>query len=106
MIASGARLFGADPGYLAEIAEWRKNYDRDLRSEKGPLYLIARHGVPEGSSEVGSDPSSRIELPDRAPKRVGSIERRGDKVTFKPTAGIAVKLKRQTDQRSRHAGDR
>ena len=92
LVASGARLFGADPGYQAGIAEWRKNYDRDLRSEKGPLYLIARHSVPEGSSEIGSDPSSRIELPDRAPKRVGAIERRGDKVLFKPFAGIAVKL--------------
>ena len=92
LVASGARLFGADPGYQAEIAEWRKNYDRDLRSEKGPLYLIARHSVPEGSSEIGSDPFSRIKLPDRAPKRVGAIEHRGDKVTFEPAAGIAVKL--------------
>jgi len=92
LVASGNRLFGADHGYLAGIAEWRNNYDSDLRSEKGPLYLIARHSVPEGSSEIGSDPSSRIELPDRAPKRVGAIERRGDMVTFKPTGGIAVKL--------------
>jgi uncharacterized protein len=92
LVASGDRLFGADHGYLAGIAEWRKNYDRDLRSDKGALYLIARHSVPEGSSEIGSDPPSRIELPDRAPKRVGAIERRGDMVTFKPTAGIAVKL--------------
>ena len=89
---TGLDFFSADPDYLAGIAEWRKNYDRDLRSEKGPLYLIARHSVPEGSSEIGSDPASRIELPDRAPKRVGAIERRGDKVTFKPAAGIAVKL--------------
>ena len=96
LVASGARLFGADPGYLAGIAEWRKNYDRDLRSEKGPLYLIARHSVPEGSSEIGSDPSCSIELPDRAPKRVGSMERRGDQVTFNPAAGIAAKLNGKT----------
>jgi uncharacterized protein len=31
-------------------------------------------------------------LPDRAPKRVGAIVHRGDKVTFEPAAGIAVKL--------------
>jgi hypothetical protein len=48
--------------------------------------------VPEGSNEIGSDASSRIKLPDRAPKRVGAIEHRGDKVTFKPAAGIAVNL--------------
>jgi uncharacterized protein (DUF1684 family) len=92
LIAGGARLVGADASYQAEIAEWRKEYDRDLRSEKGPLYLIARHNVPEGRTEIGSDASNSIGLPSRAPKRVGVIERRGDKVTFEPAAGIAVKL--------------
>src|SRR5258705_12782908 len=92
LIADGARLVGADAGYQAEIAGWRKEYDRDLRSEKGPLFLIARHNVPEGRAEIGSDASSSIKLPGRAPKRVGVIERRGDKVTFEPAAGIAVKL--------------
>ncbi len=90
-IAGGSRLVGADR-YQAEIAEWRKNHDRDLRSEKGPLWLIARHTVAEGRTEIGSDASNRIKLPDRAPKRVGAIERRGDKVVFEPAAGIAMKL--------------
>lgn len=92
LIAGGARFVGADAGYVAEIAEWRKNYDRDLRSEKGPLYLIARHNVPDGRTEIGSDASNNVELPGRAPKRVGVIDHRGDKVTFEPAAGIAVKL--------------
>jgi len=74
----------------AEIARWRKNYDRGVRSEKGPLWLIARHNLAEGKTGIGSDPSSRILLPDRAPKRVGAIECHSDKVTFEPAAGIAV----------------
>ena len=90
-IAGGTRLVG-DDRYPAEIAEWRKDYDRNLRSEKGPLLLIARHTLAEGRTEIGSDASNGIKLPDRAPKRVGAIERRGDKVTFEPAAGIAVKL--------------
>src|SRR2546429_288096 len=92
LVAGGARLVGDDAGYQAGIVEWRKNYDRDLRSEKGPLSLVARHNVPEGRMEIGSDASNSIELPGRAPKRVGAIERRGDKVTFEPAAGIPVKL--------------
>ena len=92
LLAGGARLIGADVGYQAGIAEWRKKHDRDLQSETGPLYLIARHDVPEGRAEIGSDASSRIALPDRAPKRVGVVERRADKVTFEPAAGVAVKL--------------
>lgn len=90
--AGGAGLLGDNTVYDGEIAEWRKNYDRDLRSDKGPLWLIARHNVPEGRTEIGSDASSRIALPDRAPKRVGAIERRGDKVTFEPARGIPVKV--------------
>ena len=92
LVARESRLVGVDAGYQAGIAEWRKNYDRDLRSHKGPLYLIARHNVPEGRTEIGIDASSRVKLPDRAPKRVGTIERRGDKLTFEPAAGVVVKL--------------
>jgi MlrC C-terminus len=91
LIAGGTRLVG-DDRYPAGIAEWRKNYDRDLRSEKGPLWLIARHTVAEGRTEIGSDASNGIQLPGRAPQRVGAIERHGDKGTFEPAAGIAVKL--------------
>ena len=91
LIVGGTRLVGNDR-YQAAIAEWRKNYDRDLRSEKGPLWLIARHNLAEGRTEIGSDASSTVKLPDRAPTRVGTIERLGDKVTFQPAAGAAVKL--------------
>jgi hypothetical protein len=92
LITGGARLLGAKPGYDSEIAEWRKSYERDLRSEKGPLWLIARHNVGEGRTEIGSDTSNTIPLPERAPKRVGTLDRRGDKITFEPTAGIAMTL--------------
>ena len=81
LLAGGARLLGDNTVYTVEIAKWRKNYDRDLQSEKGPLWLIARHNVPEGRTEIGSDASNRIALPGRAPKRVGAIERGGDKVS-------------------------
>jgi uncharacterized protein len=92
LFAVGARLLGEPGSYRAEIAEWRKNYDRDLRSEKGPLGLIARHNVPEGRTEIGSDASNAVGLPNRAPKRVGTLQREGDKVIFEPAAGIVVML--------------
>jgi hypothetical protein len=60
----GARLIGAT-SYEAEIAEWRKNYDRDLRSENGPLWLIARHDAPEGKTGIGSDSYNVIMLLDK-----------------------------------------
>jgi uncharacterized protein (DUF1684 family) len=92
LFAGGARLLGDAASYRDEIAEWRKNYDRDLRSDKGPLKLIARHDVPEGRTGIGSDASNAVALPDRAPKSAGALHRQGGKVTFEPTAGIAVML--------------
>jgi uncharacterized protein (DUF1684 family) len=92
LFAAGARLLGDAANYRAEIAEWREKHDRSLRSAKGPLRLIARHDVPEGRSEIGSDPSNAVTLPSRAPKRAGIVQRQGDKVTFEPAAGAAVTL--------------
>src|SRR5438046_400447 len=93
LLPGGAAIGASNAWYEAEIAKWRKEYDRDLRSEKGPLYLIGRHDIPEGRTAIGSDPAGRIALPERAPKRVGVIERRGDTVTFEPAAGVVVSLK-------------
>jgi uncharacterized protein (DUF1684 family) len=91
-LAGGAQLISAGGEYGAAIAEWRKNYDRDLKAEKGPLYLVGQHNLREGRTKIGAGASRGIPLPDRAPKRVGSIERRGDRVTFVPAPGITVKL--------------
>lgn len=90
LFTTGVPLLAGAGAYDAEIAEWRRNYDRDLRSEKGPLWLNGRHNIPEGKSEIGS--AGSISLPERAPKRVGVLDRRGDKLTFEPVAGIAVTL--------------
>jgi uncharacterized protein len=92
LVAGGASLLGDNARYDVEIAEWRKNYDRDIRSKKGPLWLIARHNVPEGRTEIGSEAANGVPLPARAPKRVGTLERRGDKVTFQPVARVAIRL--------------
>jgi uncharacterized protein (DUF1684 family) len=90
--AGGARLLGDSATYLSQIAEWRKNYDRELLSEKGPLHLIARHDLPEGRTTIGGGESNDVSLPDRAPKRVGTLIRQGGKITFEPATGVAVLL--------------
>jgi uncharacterized protein (DUF1684 family) len=91
LLTGGAPLIRAGNQYDAEVAEWRKNYDRDLRSEKGPLFLVGRHRLPEGRTAVGSEPSSGIALPERAPRQVGWVEVRGDKVVFVPAAGASIR---------------
>jgi uncharacterized protein (DUF1684 family) len=91
-IAAAAALLAADATYQNEIAKWRKDYDRDMVSDKGPLHLIGRFNLPEGRSSVGSDASSRVRLPDRAPKLVGFVIRHGDKASFEPAPGLALKV--------------
>jgi hypothetical protein len=39
LLAGGARAVPAGAEYEAAIAEWRKNYDRDLKSDTGPCTL-------------------------------------------------------------------
>src|SRR5689334_1652161 len=91
-IAAGVTLIGENGGYPAEIADWRRKHELDVRSDKGPLLLIGRYDLTEGKNVIGSDASNSIALPQHAPKIVGTLERRGSVVTFAPAAGIDVTL--------------
>jgi uncharacterized protein (DUF1684 family) len=93
LISCTVTVRGADGKYEADIAQWRLDRDRDLRSEKGPLYTIGRYRVAEGRMWLGSSPECHVVLPDRAPKRVGMVERHEDKVTFEPASGAMVTMK-------------
>jgi uncharacterized protein (DUF1684 family) len=90
LLSCGVAANAADGKNEADIAKWRLEHDQHVRSEKGPLYTIGRHRLAEGSKEIGSDSECSVILPTRAPKRVGVISRRDDKVTFEPAPGVAV----------------
>jgi uncharacterized protein (DUF1684 family) len=85
-------LPAADPHYLEQIERSRKETDEFLRSSKSPLFLVGRFEVPEGASQIGSDPQSRIVLPDRAPKHLGVIEHHGKDITLHIADGATVSV--------------
>jgi uncharacterized protein (DUF1684 family) len=55
-----------DQTYQAEIETWRRSMDVALRKENGWLALAGLYWLEEGSNRIGSDPSNRIVLPERA----------------------------------------
>ncbi len=84
--------FAADDTYRAQIEKDRRDTDEFLRSPRSPLQLVGRFTVNEGTSTLGSDQTSTIVLPAKAPQHVGTLVRQGDHVTFEPAAGTSVSL--------------
>jgi len=86
LIAAAAPSSGADLRYEAEIATWRRDFDADLRNGAW-LALVARYRLGEGEFAVGSDPSSDVVLPERAPRSFGRLTRQSATVRFEPARG-------------------
>jgi uncharacterized protein (DUF1684 family) len=85
----------ADEAYLAEIQKSRQESDTFMRSEKSPLRLVGRFKMEEGVSTLGSDPASTIVFPERAPKQIGTLTRRGRAFSFSPEMGIPAAINGQ-----------
>ena len=85
-------IFAEEDSYRLEIEKDRKETQEFLRSEKSPLHVIGRFTVAEGDSRVGSDPAAEIQLPSRAPGRLGTIHRHGADLSFEPAPGASVSL--------------
>lgn len=77
--------------YAAGIAQWREQFDQDLRSQ-GWLALVGRYLLAEGESSIGSDASSTIVLPGGAPARLGTLRRHGRWIGFEPAPGTSATL--------------
>lgn len=84
--------------YRQTINEWRKERDETIRKENGWLSLTGLYWLKPGKNQLGSDPKSEIQLPDRIPANVGYLEYDGLSVTLRtnPSQKINVNEK-QTD---------
>lgn len=76
--------------YEAGILEWRKEHDRDLRSDKGPLFTVGRFDLPQGEVCVGSAPRCAVRLPQRGPDAIARLRRTGSNVTLIPLPGARL----------------
>lgn len=66
--------------YEQSINKWRQEMDANLRRENGWLALAGLFWLRTGTNIIGSDRSSDITLPARAPRRLGTFEFDGNNV--------------------------
>jgi uncharacterized protein (DUF1684 family) len=81
----------ADDAYAAEVHEWQREHETDVRTG-GWLLLIGRYEVEPGAASIGSDPSSTMILPEGAPPRLGVLTRAASVFRFEPAPGLAVTI--------------
>ena len=91
LLVAAVPCSGADRPYEAEIGTWRQDFDADLRNGAW-LALVGRYRLGEGEFAVGSDPSSDVVLPERAPKSFGRLTRHSSTVRFEPARGAEVSV--------------
>ena len=80
------------PSYRAEIEKYRAERVADLTAPNGWLATQGLFWLHAGENTAGSDPSSEIKLPQRAPGRLGVFTLAGGKVTFAPDPAAHVEV--------------
>jgi hypothetical protein len=78
--------------YDKELSEWREEMDSNLRADYSWLALWGLFWLDEESNSIGSEVGSKVQLPPRAPKILGSIELIDDKVTLHAAADANIRL--------------
>jgi uncharacterized protein len=85
----------APKSYRQTIIEWRKERDETIRKENGWLSLIGLYWLKIGKNQLGSDPKSEIQLPDRVPANVGYLEYNGQSVSLRTHPGQKIHVNDQ-----------
>jgi uncharacterized protein (DUF1684 family) len=76
--------------YRAEIEKYRKDRVAELTAPNGWLAVQGLFWLHEGDNTAGSDASSEVRLPARAPARIGVFTLKDRAVTFKADPAAAV----------------
>jgi hypothetical protein len=92
LLATASVLLGVENEYEKKILTQRQEDQVKIRGKGSPLYVIASSPLKEGSTALGSKDGSTIILPNRAPALLGTLERKGNNVTFEPSGSLPVML--------------
>jgi uncharacterized protein (DUF1684 family) len=79
--------------YEAGELKFRQELESSLKSKRGWLTVAGLFWLDEGESSVGSDPSCVVKLPDSAPKKYGTLIRKGNNVSMRLADGSEKSLK-------------
>ena len=77
-------------GYRAALEKYRHDRLEELTAPNGWLAVRGLFWLHDGDNSAGSDPSSEIRLPARAPKRLGVFTLKDRAVSFTADPGAAV----------------
>ena len=79
--------------WAAELAEWRRAREADLKKEDGYLAVAGLYFLHTGSNTVGSDANADVALPaDAAPAAAGRIVVSGGAVEYHPAHGLQARV--------------
>ena len=78
--------------YEQTINKWRQEMDTNLRRENGWLALAGLFWLRKGTNIIGSDSHSDILLPERAPRRLGTLEFDGNNVSLNVEDAMIVEV--------------
>ncbi|MEI6668649.1 MAG: DUF1684 domain-containing protein [Acidobacteriota bacterium] len=79
--------------YAREIGQWRTSREAALRTDDGWLTLVGLFWLQEGTNCAGADAACRVALAaGSAPARIGEFVYAAGVVTFKPAAGVDVRI--------------
>jgi uncharacterized protein (DUF1684 family) len=89
-LMAGGTLLAQTP-YKAEIEQWRKEREANLRKDNGWLTVAGLFWLKNGENRVGTAAFNEIALPPQsAPARVGSFLFRNGKTVFTAESGVEV----------------
>ena len=79
------------PFFMKALKEWRKGRVASLVSEDGWLTLVGLYWLEPGENSIGTDPGSRVVLPEaKAPRQAGALVLEGGKVRARLVAGSGI----------------
>lgn len=81
--------------YKQKVMEWRAERDAMIRAENGWLSVAGLFWLKKGENTFGSDASSDIVLPARAPASLGTFAYDGTEVSLKVTPGLVLHVNQQ-----------
>jgi hypothetical protein len=74
----------------AETRAWHQKRIASLTSENGWLSLVGLHWMKEGDNRFGSAPDNDFVFPEGTPAHIGTLTRKGGKVTLAVQPGVSL----------------
>ena len=81
----------ADSSYRQQLLKWRADRLAELTADDGWLTVVGLFWMHQGQNHAGSGKGMDLTLAPPAPADLGTFAWQGERVTFTPAAGVAVR---------------